>query len=66
MDRTSDVVEILVEQASDFRMCDLLEDNGSQQVAAQGGLGNPVMNQRKNSDVGLIAGNFKLDDFLII
>lgn len=61
MDRTTDIAELLVEHASDFRMCDLLEDNGSQQVAlnSQGSLNNPVINvnQRKNSDVGLIAGN---------
>lgn len=65
MDRTADIAELLVEHASDFRMCDLLEDNnGSQQVCSNpnpvGGLSNPVINvnQRKNSDVGLIAGNF--------
>lgn len=61
MDRTADIAELLVEHASDFRMCDLLEDNnGSQQVGlnSQGSLTNPVINvnQRKNSDVGLIAG----------
>lgn len=65
MDRTTDIAELLVEHASDFRMCDLLEDNnGSQQVSlnSQGSLNNPVvgMNQRKNSDVGLIAGKSKI------
>ncbi|CRL04425.1 CLUMA_CG017510, isoform A [Clunio marinus] len=59
MDRTADIAELLVEHASDFRMCDLLEDNNSQQAAlsSQGSLNNPTitLNQRKNSDVGLIA-----------
>lgn len=64
MDRTADIAELLVEHASDFRMCDLLEDNnGSQHVGlnSQGSLTNPVINvnQRKNSDVGLIAGRIK-------
>jgi hypothetical protein len=64
MDRTADVAELLVEHASDFRMCDLLEDNnGSQQAPlnSQGSLSNPVINvnQRKNSDFGLIAGMFR-------
>lgn len=27
MDRTGDVVELLVEHATDFRMCDLLDEN---------------------------------------
>lgn len=27
MDRTGDVVDLLVEHATDFRMCDLLDDN---------------------------------------
>lgn len=71
MDRTADIAELLVEHASDFRMCDLLEDNnGSQQVGlnSQGSLTNPVINvnQRKNSDVGLIAGRMEsLGTFLI-
>lgn len=51
MDRTGDVVDLLVEHATDFRMCDLLDENlppGSHQ-------GGP----RKSGDgigLGLIAG----------
>ena len=65
MDRTADIAELLVEHASDFRMCDLLEDNNGQQQAAlssQGSLSNPItgMSSRKNSDVGLIPGEFEL------
>lgn len=62
MDRTGDIAELLVEQATDFRMCDLLEDGGNQGNQGGGngggGLNNPMItiNQRKNSDVGLIAG----------
>jgi hypothetical protein len=43
-------------------MSDFLEDNNSsqQQQVAQNSLNNPVISvtQRKNSDVGLIAGEF--------
>lgn len=31
MDRTGDTAELLVEHATDFRMCDLLDDNNIQQ-----------------------------------
>lgn len=44
-------------------MSDFLEDtNTSQQQVAQNSLNNPVINvtQRKNSDVGLIAGKCQL------
>lgn len=70
MDRTTDIAELLVEHASDFRMCDLLEDNnGSQQVGlnTQQSLNNPTISvtQRKNSDVGLIPGEmFSFSNFL--
>jgi hypothetical protein len=55
MDRTGDTLELLVEHASDFRMCDLLEDNNIQTLSNP----IPIVNQRKNSDVamtGLVAG----------
>lgn len=65
MDRTADVAELLVEHASDFRMCDLLEDNNSQQVvlSSQASLTNPAisLNQRKSSDVGLVPGKDSLN-----
>lgn len=64
MDRTGDMAELVVEHAPDFRMCDLLEDNGS---SGGGGGPNPGGNsgngpmipvpQRKNSECGgLVAG----------
>jgi len=70
MDRTSDVAELLVEHAADFRMCDYLEDNPNQPQqqqqqtpSLQNNSGNSPMitlNQRKNSDAtGLIAGRRK-------
>lgn len=50
MDRTGDVVDLLVEHATDYRMCDLLDDN------APPGQGGP----RKSGDgpvgLGLIPG----------
>lgn len=82
----NDVVELLVEHASDFRMCDFLEDGNSGGGNVGGGapmisqpppqqqqqhqpppiinapqltLTNPVPSQRKNSDVGLIVGEWK-------
>lgn len=67
MDRTGDIAELLVEQATDFRMCDLLEDGGNQGNQGGGGLNNPMItiNQRKTSDVGLIAGKFYLEFILM-
>lgn len=50
MDRTGDVVDLLVEHATDFRMCDLLDEN-----LPPGSQGGP----RKSGDgigLGLIAG----------
>lgn len=58
MDRTGDVVELLVEHASDFRMCDLLEDNSMQNnsVAVP-----PSAPARKNSEmINLAAGKHVL------
>lgn len=55
MDRTGDMVELLVEHATDFRMCDLLDDG-----APPGGSGhNP--GPRKSGDgvgLGLVPGKF--------
>ncbi|KAG5682039.1 hypothetical protein PVAND_011430 [Polypedilum vanderplanki] len=64
MDRTGDIAELLVEHASDFRMCDLLEDNIGQQQQQQPQQQQPSVivpsvitpTQRKNSElVGLVA-----------
>lgn len=58
MDRTGDIAEVLVEQkASDFRMCDLLEDNAMQSAPSNTIVTNSNLNQRKNSEIiGLVAG----------
>lgn len=56
MDRTGDIAELLVEHASDFRMCDLLEDNPTPQPISNA---SNIVNSssRKNSEViGLVAG----------
>lgn len=56
MDRCTDVVELLVEHATDFRMCDLLDDNFA------GAAGSSKYNARKSGSdavsLGLIPGNY--------
>lgn len=55
MDRTGDVVDLLVEHATDFRMCDLLDEQ-----MPPGGQGGP----RKSGDgigLGLIPGKFQIN-----
>lgn len=60
MDRTGDVAELLVEHASDFRMCDLLEDNPMPQLTNPNASNVVNSSQRKSSDViGLVAGEFR-------
>jgi hypothetical protein len=64
MDRTGEVAELLVEHATDFRMCDLLEDGGPANSGSGGGgfggmagAGGP----RKSGDgagLGLVAGKY--------
>lgn len=57
MDRTGDVVELLVEHATDFRMCDLLDEQ-----IPPGSQGGP----RKSGDgigLGLVPGKFKYFPF---
>lgn len=55
MDRTGDVVDLLVEHATDFRMCDLLDDNGP-----TGGGGSNQSGPRKSggdaTGLGLVPG----------
>lgn len=63
MDRCTDVVELLVEHATDFRMCDLLDDNFT--AAAAGGLAgasNKYNARKSGSDavaLGLIPGAYE-------
>lgn len=61
MDRTGDIVELLVEHATDVRMCDLIDDNT--QLVALSSTGSGSGNQsgrRKSGDgsvgLGLIPG----------
>lgn len=60
MDRTGDVVDLLVEHATDFRMCDLLDEN-QQPPPSAGGTG---QGPRKSGDgiigLGLVPGKFDL------
>lgn len=59
MDHTGDVVELLVEHATDFRMCDLFDEN-----LPPGNSGGNDRGPRRSGDgpigLGLIAGKFKL------
>lgn len=59
MDRTGDVVDLLVEHATDFRMCDLLDDNGP-----PGGGGSNQSGPRKSggdaTGLGLVPGKLFL------
>ncbi|CAO1399965.1 unnamed protein product [Diamesa serratosioi] len=48
MDRTGDIAELLVEQATDFRMCDLLEDGGNQGNHGGNGGGEPDASLEKS------------------
>lgn len=56
MDRTGDIAELLVEHASDFRMCDLLEDNPQPQPISNA---SNTCSRKSGEVVGLVAGKFK-------
>ncbi|KAL7032510.1 hypothetical protein ACKWTF_007335 [Chironomus riparius] len=58
MDRTGDIAELLVEHASDFRMCDLLEDNPLQSNPAPA----PNINVRKNSEMVTLVAETENND----
>lgn len=66
MDRTGETVELLVEHAADFRMCDLLDDSappGSGSVGGGGGGGSASgSNSRKSVEEppspGLVPGKY--------
>lgn len=59
MDRTGDVIELLVEHATDFRMCDLLDDSAPPGTGGNNHNSGP----RKSGDgavgLGLVPGKFK-------
>lgn len=58
MDRTGDVIELLVEHATDFRMCDLLDDSAPPGTGGNNHNSGP----RKSGDgavgLGLVPGKF--------
>lgn len=63
MDRTGDAVELLVEHATDFRMCDLLDDIGPMNPSSGSGSG-ANSNLRKSTEdptSGLIPGNISMN-----
>lgn len=61
MDHTGDVVDLHVEHATDFRMCDLLDENMPQGACGYSGQ-TPSGSPRKSGDgavgLGLIQGKF--------
>jgi len=57
MDRTGDIVELLVEHATDFRMCDLFDENLPPGNA--GGQSGPRRSGDGPVGLGLIAGKFR-------
>lgn len=63
MDRTGDIVELLVEHATDFRMCDLFDEN-----LPPGNSGGSERGPRRSGDgpvgLGLIAGKLSQTEFL--
>lgn len=56
MDRTGDIAELLVEHASDFRMCDLLEDNPQPQPISIASNSINSSSRKSGEVVGLVAG----------
>lgn len=57
MDRTGDIVELLVEHATDFRMCDLFDENLP--PGNSGGQSGPRRSGDGPVGLGLIAGKFQ-------
>lgn len=59
MDRTGDTVELLVEHAADFRMCDLLDETTPLNPGSSGGSGANSNLRKSNEDPssGLAPGN---------
>lgn len=62
MDRTGDTVELLVEHAADFRMCDLLDDPAPLNPGSSSGSGGSNLRKStEDSSSGLAPGNqFKI------
>ncbi|XP_055546188.1 uncharacterized protein LOC129730681 [Wyeomyia smithii] len=56
MDRTGDVIELLVEHATDFRMCDLLDDGTS------GNTNNQMKSNTEMSNLGFSSENETITD----
>lgn len=64
MDRTGDTVELLVEHAADFRMCDLLDEATPLNPGSGGGSGGSSRkNPSEDLSSGLIPGKSCLTNF---
>lgn len=60
MDRTGDAVELLVEHATDFRMCDLLDDIGPMNPGSGSGGNSNLRKSTEDPTSGLIPGNISM------
>lgn len=58
MDRTGDTVELLVEHAADFRMCDLLDEATPLNPGSGGGSGSSNRKPAEDPSSGLVPGKF--------
>lgn len=61
MDRTGDVVDLLVEHATDFRMCDLLDDN----PPGGGNQSGPRKSGGDATGLGLVPGKWILENLFL-
>lgn len=58
MDRTGDTVDLLVEHATDYRMCDFLDEASPSNPGASSGIGANVRKMVDDTTLGLAPGNF--------
>lgn len=58
MDRTGDTVDLLVEHATDYRMCDFLDEASPSNPGASCGIGANVRKMIDDTTLGLAPGNF--------
>lgn len=66
MDRTGETVELLIEHATDFRMCDLLDEVSPLNPGSSGGSGSNTRKMTDDSAPGLAPGNFQKFYFSIL
>lgn len=60
MDRTGEAVDLLIEHATDFRMCDLLDEASPSNPGTTSGICSSGRKMADDTTVGLAPGNFHL------